>query len=78
MAVIKANIKSDLNSLYNDCSTGSGLTQEQFADRMADIIKDAILSADVNSTLTPVTASVTVAGPGTYPVVGGTSTGGLT
>jgi hypothetical protein len=78
MAVNKAVIESDLNSLYVDCTTGGGLTKEQFADRMATIIKDAILSADVNTNLTPGTATATDPISGALPVVGGSSTGGLT
>lgn len=79
MAVLKAPIKAELNALYDLSTSGEGLTQDEFADGMADIIRNAVLSADVNTSLTPVTATVTTTGlPGTFPVVGGSSTGGLT
>jgi len=79
MAVSKPNIKAALEALYTAASTGAGITPEAFADEMAEIIKDAILSADVNTNLTAATANVTTTAPaGTWPVIGGSSTGGLT
>ena len=72
MAVVKATIKASLLNLYNQCKIDDGLTEDEFADNMADIIRNAILSANVTTTLTPGTA---IAGP--YPVTGGASTGGL-
>ena len=51
MAVIKTTIKNALTALYNTAET-SPLSKEDFADTMADIIVDAILSADVQSGIT--------------------------
>ena len=48
MAVVKATIKSQLLALYNSAKS-SPMTEDQFADTMADIIRSAILSATVNS-----------------------------
>lgn len=79
MTVVKSVIKAGLLALYAQAETGPGLTPDQFADGMADIIRNAVLSATVNTNLTPVTATVTTSAPaGVWPVVGGTSTGGLT
>lgn len=47
MSVDKNTIKSELISLYTNSK--NGITDEAFADEMADIIKNAILSALVNS-----------------------------
>lgn len=48
MAVVKATIKSQLLALYNSAKS-SPMTEDQFADTMADIIRSAVLSATVNS-----------------------------
>lgn len=77
MAVVKATIKAALQALYAQADSGAGLTPEQFADGMADIIRDAILSADVNTNLTPGTATATDPISGALPVIGGSSTGGV-
>lgn len=77
MAVVKATIKTALQALYTQCTTGSGISSDDFADTMADIIRDAILSADVSTTLTPGTATATDPVSGALPVIGGSSTGGL-
>lgn len=50
MAVNKTTIKNALKALY--ASAQSGITDDDFADEMADIIKDAILSADVQAGIT--------------------------
>jgi hypothetical protein len=50
MAVNKSTIKTALQALYT--SAQSGMTDADFADAMADIIKDAILSADVQAGIT--------------------------
>lgn len=78
MAVTKSVIKAALLALYTQAETGSGIDKDVFADGMADIIRDAILSANVNTTLTPGTATATDPISGPLPVVGGASTGGLT
>lgn len=69
MAVVKATIKTALNSLYDDMGIGNGLTKDQCADRMADIIRDAIQSGDVQSGITcsvdPVTHNGLTTGTGT-------------
>ena len=49
MAVVKATIKAALLALYND-SKSSKMTEDAFADEMADIIKDAITSGSVSVT----------------------------
>jgi hypothetical protein len=46
MAVVKAAIKSELEALYAAAKSGA-MSEADFADGMADIIKNAILSADV-------------------------------
>ena len=48
MAVVKATIKSALLSLYNSAKSGE-MSESDFADGMADVIRNAILSAQVNS-----------------------------
>lgn len=48
MAVVKATIKSSLLTLYNSAKNNE-MTEDEFADGMADIIRNAILSATVNS-----------------------------
>ena len=63
MAVVKATIKSELIVLYNAAKSGE-MTESEFADGMADIIRNAILSA-----------TVTVGGVQSG---GSTATGGLT
>lgn len=78
MAVVKATIKADLLSLYDLCVTGAGIDSTAFADNMADVIRNAILSADVNTSLTPGTATATDPISGALPVIGGSSIGGLT
>lgn len=67
MAVIQADIKSALLSLYNSAKSGS-MSESDFADGMATIIKDAILTADVNAGIavaTPDTLIGTTTGTGT-------------
>jgi len=78
MAVVKATIKAALLVLYDQCDTGAGIDKDAFADGLADVIRNAILSATVNTTLTPGSATATDPISGPLPVVGGASTGGLT
>ena len=66
MAVVKATIKSALVALYTSAEASS-MTKEDFADEMADIIKDAILSAVVQSGIvltTPDTINGSTTGTG--------------
>ena len=63
MAVVKATIKAELLALYNAAKSGE-MSESEFADGMADIIRNAILSA-----------TVTVSGVQSG---GSTATGGLT
>lgn len=63
MAVVKATIKAELIVLYNAAKSDE-MTESEFADGMADIIRNAILSA-----------TVTVSGVQSG---GSTATGGLT
>lgn len=66
MAVNKTNIKNALKALYT--SAQSGISDDDFADEMADIIKDAILSADVQAGITlttPDTITGATTGTGT-------------
>jgi len=64
MAVSQPTIKAALLSLYNDMKT-TEYTETQFADAMATIIKDAILSATVNVTsVSGVTTGTGTSGPG--------------
>jgi signal recognition particle GTPase len=58
MAVVQSDIKADLLALYNSAKQNK-MSEEDFADQMATIIRDAILSADVNVT------SVSAVQPGT-------------
>ena len=46
MAVVKATIKAELIVLYNAAKSDE-MTESEFADGMADIIRNAILSATV-------------------------------
>lgn len=55
MAVVKATIKSELLALYNNARAHE-MNEDQFADAMADIIRNAILSAIVNKDI-PVAVS---------------------
>lgn len=65
MAVVKATIKAQLLALYNDMKT-TEYDEEEFADAMADIIRDSILSATVNVTsVSGVTTGGGTSGPGT-------------
>lgn len=68
MAVVQADIKADLLELYNDAKAAP-MTEDTFAGRMATIIADAILSADVTTTV----EGTLPAGP-----VAATGSGGLT
>ena len=49
MAVVKETIKDALLALYNDAKS-SKMTEDAFADEMADIIKAAITSGTVTGT----------------------------
>ena len=51
MAVSQPAIKTALKTLYDDAKS-SPMSDDTFADRMATIIKDAIISADVATTVT--------------------------
>lgn len=66
MAVDKNTIKIALQALYT--SAQSGISDANFADAMADIIKNAILSADVTGQATGVQS-----GGSTAPVTGSLS-----
>ena len=46
MATNQATIKAALKALYDDAKSGS-MTEDEFADRMATIIQNAIQSGDV-------------------------------
>lgn len=48
MAVVQATIKASLLALYTNMKT-TEYTEEQFANEMATIIRDAILSANVQA-----------------------------
>ena len=64
MAVVKATIKSALLALYNSAKADE-MTEDEFADGMADIIRNAILSATVNVTsVSGVTTGGGTSGPG--------------
>ena len=63
MAVVKDTIKSALMALYNDANS-SPMSAETFADNMAGIIKDAILSADVVAGIPVSTTGTAVAQTG--------------
>ncbi len=65
MAVVKATIKAALVALYTSAEA-SPMTKEDFADEMAEIIRDAILSATITVTsVSLVTTGVGTSGPGT-------------
>ena len=68
MAVSQPVIKSDLLDLYDDAEIDPGISKEDFADRMATIIKDAILSADINPAIS--TANGVTPGGANVPVTG--------
>lgn len=73
MATSKAVIKAALVSLCNDMGTGDGLTIDQYSDRMAVIVQDAIRSGSVSTTVAapipvqvvPATGTGATTGPGT-------------
>jgi len=65
MAVNATTIATALKTLYDDALAGT-VDQDQFADQMGIIIKDAILSADV-----AVTTPGVQAGGATLPGTGG-------
>jgi len=76
MPVVKSDIKADLLALYNSAKNGA-MSEDDFADEMATIIRDAILSADVTTTVavasvSGVTTGTQVSGPGS-----GSGTGSL-
>lgn len=48
MAVVEATIKAALLALYNDAKT-EAMSEDEFAEGMAGIIRDAILTATVNA-----------------------------
>lgn len=68
MAVSQPVIKAALLALYNDAKS-SAMTETDFADQMATIIKNAITSGTVNSGITvqvdPVTGTGATTGTGT-------------
>lgn len=72
MAVVQATIKAQLLELYND-AVDSPMDEDTFADRMAGIIRDAILSADISVSTS--VAVVSVSGVTTGPGVSGPGTG---
>lgn len=68
MAVVQADIKADLVQLAADMKA-SELSDDAWADKLATIIKDAILSAEIDD-LTTTANGVTVGGA-SVPVTGG-------
>ena len=64
MAVVQADIKTALLSLYNSAKAGS-MSEADFADEMATIIRDALLTADVATTVTGTLPAGPVAAVGT-------------
>lgn len=67
MAVNKTTIKNALIALYTSAES-SPMSKEDFADGMADIIKNAILTADVQAGITlttPDTINGSTTGTGT-------------
>jgi hypothetical protein len=64
MAVVQATIKAALLAVYNEAKAAP-MSEADFADKIATVISDAILSATVTGTATGVTpggASVPVTG----------------
>lgn len=74
MAVVQATIKAQLLALYNDAKT-TPMSEEDFADEMASIIRSAILSADIAVNTSVAVASVTAVTPGGGVSGPGTGTG---
>lgn len=70
MAVVQSVIKTALKQLYDD-ARAAPMDEDEFADRMATIIRNAILSADVTSSGS---ATGVQTGPSIAPV---TTTGSL-
>jgi hypothetical protein len=67
MAVVKETIKTALVGLYTNAKN-SEMTESDFADGMADIIRNAILSATITVTVASVSGVTTgtgVSGSGT-------------
>jgi len=64
MATSHATIKAALLGIYNSAKATS-MSEDSFADQMATVIQDAILSADLDGTAT----GAQTGGPG-VPVVG--------
>jgi hypothetical protein len=65
---LKGILKTDLTALYTDCKTGDGVSEEDFAGRMAGIIARVIPYITKNAAVFPGTDWI--AG-GQYPVAGG-------
>lgn len=76
MAVVKATIKAELLDLYN-AAKAEAMSEEDFADAMADIIRNAILSADVSTSVTVASVSAVMPGTGVSGPGSGSGTGSL-
>lgn len=67
MAVVQATIKAALLAVYNEAKAAP-MTETDFADKIATVIADAILSAQVQAGITlttPDTINGATTGPGT-------------
>jgi hypothetical protein len=64
---LKGLLKSDLRALYDDCKNGDGISDEAFADRMAEIIAQVVSYIKENAAVSP--GADWIAG-GQYPVAG--------
>lgn len=63
MALNQAQFEADLLALYNDCTVAPGLTKEEFAARMAQLITDYIKTATVNTTVNTTVTGTLPTGP---------------
>ena len=64
MGLDKASLKSGLKSLYDSARVGSGISDDAFADQMANLIDAYVKGADVTVSVTGVESGGSTA-PGT-------------
>jgi len=61
--ILKANLKTDLILIFNACNAGSGMSQTEYADMIAEAIASRVVEH-----ITGMAAVTGNAGP--YPVIG--------
>lgn len=63
--LIKQALSRQITALYTEASTGEGITKEQFASKLADIIDSYIRTATVKTIVTGTASDPAVTGTGT-------------